>query len=290
MRVRKQILKKKDSLSEERPSFFKRKTTDKPQMTQRKFFKNPGVFPKIEFGKSGDPFEKQADAVADKVTGNPTNAGSIGAKDSGSALIQPSTDKEKSAAKFEIQKQEEEETVQANFEMQKQEEEEEEAQPKFELRRQVEEEEEELQTKLEIQKQTESTTVQPVFMAKGKPMQVQAAPNNVETNTGIDESFEQKLKNAKTGGFPLSDKLREELETKMNGNFKKVRIHSNNEAISLCKSIKAQAFTSGYHIFFNKGKFQPNSSAGKHLLAHELTHVIQQKRVHNLPGKTQNKE
>ena len=288
MRVRKQILKKKDSLSEERPSFFKRKTTDKPQMTQREFFKNPGVFPKIEFGKSGDPLEKQADAVADKVTGSPTNAGSIGAKDSGSALVQPTIDKEKSAAKFEIQKQEEEE-AQAKLEIQKQEEEEE-AQPKFELQRQVEEEEEEIQTKLEIQKQTESSTVQPVFVAKVKPMQIQAAPNNAETSTRTDESFEQKLKNAKPGGFPLSDKLREELETKMNGNFKNVRIHSNNEAISLCKSIKAQAFTNGYHIFFNKGKFQPDSSVGKHLLAHELTHVIQQKRVHNTPGKTQNKE
>ena len=58
--------------------------------------------------------------------------------------------------------------------------------------------------------------------------------------------------------------------------FSKVRIHTGDEAVQMNKELKAQAFTHGNHIYFNQGKYNPNSLQGKHLLAHELTHTIQQ--------------
>ena len=90
-------------------------------------------------------------------------------------------------------------------------------------------------------------------------------------------SFEDRIKAAKPGGIPLSDKIRKEMESKLKFDFSKVRIHTDDGAVNLCSEIKAQAFTNGYHIFFNKGKFSPETSSGKHLLAHELAHIIQQK-------------
>ncbi|HSY61908.1 MAG TPA: DUF4157 domain-containing protein, partial [Cytophaga sp.] len=55
-----------------------------------------------------------------------------------------------------------------------------------------------------------------------------------------------------------------------------VRIHSNNKSSQLSSELNAQAFTVGNDIYFNEGKYQPESSEGKYLLAHELTHTVQQ--------------
>ncbi|MEM7036919.1 MAG: DUF4157 domain-containing protein, partial [Bacteroidota bacterium] len=58
--------------------------------------------------------------------------------------------------------------------------------------------------------------------------------------------------------------------------FSGVRIHADRNAAEMSSSIQAKAFTTGQDIFFNKGKYDPHSDSGKHLLAHELTHVVQQ--------------
>src|SRR5690606_28399604 len=61
-------------------------------------------------------------------------------------------------------------------------------------------------------------------------------------------------------------------------------IHDNSEANNLSKALNAKAFTSGNDIFFNEGMYNPESGQGQHLLAHELTHTIQQKKgaSHNI--------
>jgi Domain of unknown function (DUF4157) len=58
--------------------------------------------------------------------------------------------------------------------------------------------------------------------------------------------------------------------------FSQVRIHNDNEAVAMNNELQAQAFTHGRDIYFNEGKFDPDSAAGKFLLAHELAHVVQQ--------------
>jgi peptidoglycan hydrolase-like protein with peptidoglycan-binding domain len=68
-----------------------------------------------------------------------------------------------------------------------------------------------------------------------------------------------------------------EMEQGFGADFNNVRIHNDAEAQDMSQNIGAQAFTHGNDIYFNQGKYNPNSDEGKHLLAHELTHTIQQK-------------
>jgi len=58
--------------------------------------------------------------------------------------------------------------------------------------------------------------------------------------------------------------------------FGGVKVHDDTEAAHLNKELNALAFTHGNDIYFNAGKFEPENSSGKFLLAHELTHVVQQ--------------
>jgi hypothetical protein len=67
------------------------------------------------------------------------------------------------------------------------------------------------------------------------------------------------------------------MESRFGADFSGVRIHSGGYASQLSGELNAQAFTVGNDIYFNNGKFSPDSSDGKHLLAHELTHTIQQR-------------
>jgi hypothetical protein len=62
----------------------------------------------------------------------------------------------------------------------------------------------------------------------------------------------------------------------MGADFSQVKIHTGEEAAGMSNALNAQAFTVGNDIYFNSGKYNPASDKGKHLLAHELTHTIQQ--------------
>jgi hypothetical protein len=66
------------------------------------------------------------------------------------------------------------------------------------------------------------------------------------------------------------------MESGFSTDFSGVKIHTNNEGIQMNRELSAKAFTVGNDIYFNEGEYQPNSDNGKHLLAHELTHTIQQ--------------
>lgn len=98
------------------------------------------------------------------------------------------------------------------------------------------------------------------------------------TENGFEASgdFEHQLQRTKGNGKPLPAQTRAEFETSFGADFSKVRIHTGSTAKQLNQSIQAKAFTHGNDIHFGAGEFNPNTSAGKHLLAHELTHTIQQ--------------
>ena len=68
------------------------------------------------------------------------------------------------------------------------------------------------------------------------------------------------------------------MEASFGVDFSGVNIHTGQDAMAMNKAFNALAFTHGQDIYFNSGKFSPDSTAGKHLLAHELTHVVQQNR------------
>ncbi|HSK25024.1 MAG TPA: DUF4157 domain-containing protein [Egicoccus sp.] len=84
------------------------------------------------------------------------------------------------------------------------------------------------------------------------------------------------LASARGGGRPLEGGARTEMEAAFQADFSTVRVHADERADDLSRSLGADAFTSGNDIFFRAGAYQPASPAGRHLLAHELTHVVQQ--------------
>ncbi|MDR6221536.1 DUF4157 domain-containing protein [Deinococcus soli (ex Cha et al. 2016)] len=78
------------------------------------------------------------------------------------------------------------------------------------------------------------------------------------------------------GGNPLPEAIRRHLEQGLNHDLSRVRIHDDAEADKLAKGVNAVAFTTGADIFFRAGHFNPNTQSGLELLAHEVTHTVQQ--------------
>jgi phage-related protein len=99
--------------------------------------------------------------------------------------------------------------------------------------------------------------------------------------SSIQGSFEQNLSSSKGAGTALPSGTQQFMESRFNADFSGVRIHTGSYAENLSSSIHAQAFTHGNDIYFNSGKYSPNTSAGGTLLAHELTHTIQQGASHS---------
>ncbi len=80
-----------------------------------------------------------------------------------------------------------------------------------------------------------------------------------------------------SGGQPLNRQEKSFYEPRFGTDFSSVRVHNDPKAHEAAQSINAKAFTSGNNIVFGKGQYSPESRSGKHLIAHELTHVLQQK-------------
>jgi hypothetical protein len=76
-----------------------------------------------------------------------------------------------------------------------------------------------------------------------------------------------------------------DLETRMGHDFTNVRIHADSRAAELSRGVGALAFTVGRDIYFDDGRFSPETDSGKRLLAHELAHTVQQGASAALPAK-----
>lgn len=98
-------------------------------------------------------------------------------------------------------------------------------------------------------------------------------PMSAEPETHIAKSASEPGSNL---GKPLDAGAREEMGRKLGFDFGNVRIHTDAPAVYLNKGLNARAATHGSDIFFNEGEYDPISSGGRMLLAHELTHVVQQ--------------
>lgn len=77
-------------------------------------------------------------------------------------------------------------------------------------------------------------------------------------------------------GSPLPASVRANMEPRFGASFDAVRVHTGDAAAQHSSSLDAHAFTVGQHIYFGRDKFQPHSAGGQELIAHELTHTIQQ--------------
>lgn len=79
-----------------------------------------------------------------------------------------------------------------------------------------------------------------------------------------------------SSGTRMNKSTRTDMESRFGANFSNVRIHTDQKAADSARSVSAKAYTFGNHIVFNSGQYSPHSNSGKKLIAHELTHVVQQ--------------
>jgi len=248
---------------------------------------------KLTVGPAGDRYEQEADRVADQVMTMPAPISQSRAASGGQSSVQRVEEEEVQAKPLVasitplVQREAapEEEEVQTK------------PLPSTALRASVQREaapeEEEVQTKPLIQREAapeeEEIQTKPLpSTALRASVQREAAPEEEEIQTKpllqrqADGSFEagadieQRLAVNKGSGIPLPPDLRAFMEPRFGADFGGVRVHTGGQAADLNRAVSAQAFTHGQDIYMGNGKYNPDSDTGKQLLAHELTHVIQQ--------------
>ena len=100
--------------------------------------------------------------------------------------------------------------------------------------------------------------------------------SNDNSDSGITSGVENFVDSLHNSGQNLPENTRSFFENSMGYDFSSVKVHTGTEAANSARSINALAYTSGNHIVFNQNQFDPGTTTGKKLLAHELTHVVQQ--------------
>ncbi len=92
----------------------------------------------------------------------------------------------------------------------------------------------------------------------------------------VSPALSGQIESSRGKGRRMPDKTRAEMEQGIGADFRGVNIHTDEKSANMNRELGAQAFTHGRDIYFNNGKYNPDSTNGKRLLAHELTHVVQQ--------------
>ena len=143
------------------------------------------------------------------------------------------------------------------------------------VQRQVEEEEEEeiLQTKPLVdqitplvQRQVEEEEEEEMLQAKSREDGISEVPHDLESQINA----------IKGGGRPMAESERAYFEPRFEADFSQVKVHTGAQAAESARAVNARAFTRGHDIVFDAGEYTPGTTVGKKLLAHELTHVVQQ--------------
>ncbi|HEX8019753.1 DUF4157 domain-containing protein [Mucilaginibacter sp.] len=202
------------------------------------FFEGNKVQRKMTVNEPGDHFERQADQVADKVVQHINQPKTI-ANSASTTATAPATATNSAVQKKEDKKEDKQEKEQNGADK-------------------------------ELQRR-------PVFESDGDPNEGNTLKRSSQSAApDISPQTQQKIEDSKGGGEPLPSNTREEMEGAMGADLSSVRIHNNSEAAGLSNDLQAQAFTHGNDIYFGAGKYDTQSQAGQHLLAHEVAHTVQQ--------------
>lgn len=232
------------------PFFSKQSDADKPHQ-QNTFFQA-----KFSVNKPGDKYEQEADAVAGKVVNKTAHNNSIVQQKEISSIQRLSTEEEKPSTndgRMAMDKEIQEMPIQRN--------------------RDAEKEKEKMGS---IQK-CSCNNGEPVQKMDEQEEEKNAVQTKAENNNStVSDAVSSKINNTKGNGGKLSKNVNNEMSSSIGADFSNVKIHTNSNSISMNKELNAQAFTHGNDIYFNEGKFNPATAEGKFLLAHELTHVVQQ--------------
>ncbi|MEM8900462.1 MAG: DUF4157 domain-containing protein, partial [Bacteroidota bacterium] len=116
----------------------------------------------------------------------------------------------------------------------------------------------------------------PIFESDTPPDEspIQRSQGNPEA--GSTPSLESRINSSKGGGTALPSNTQSQMEGAFGADFSGVRVHNDTSAVQMNQELGAQAFTHGNDIYFNRGTYNPGSTEGDRLLAHELTHTVQQ--------------
>ena len=138
-----------------------------------------------------------------------------------------------------------------------------------------EEEEETLQSKPLVNQITPLVEVQRQEEPEEEEEEIQ--PKSLDTAVPeVTPEIGSAIQSIKSTGQPLSASERAFFEPRFGADFGHLRVHTNAQAASLAHSINASAFTIGHNVVFGAGEYSSDSLAGRKLLAHELTHTVQQ--------------
>ena len=246
------------------------------------------IQPKLNIGKPGDAYEVEADRVADTIVAR--------GNDRDSAFFAPAPA---------IQRQTQDEEIQEKCAECEKEDSQVQQKPLVEtitpmVRRQAEEEplqekanEQDIQRKglLEdsVQQKPDSGFSVPEVQKQEEEVQEKEEEEEVEVQQKskwiqlkdigtpvVTNSVESRIQRASGNGQPMSKDVKHSMESGFGTDFSGVRVHTDSNSVQMNKELGAQAFTHGNDIYFNEGKYEPQSNSGKHLLAHELTHTVQQ--------------
>lgn len=219
-----------------------RRQTTMPASLQKKEYSSASTIQtKLIVGKPNDKYEQEADRVADQVVNStPAAQSNIQKKSVARSAEEPG-----------IQKMEEEEVQ---------------AKPLLSIMRMTEEEP---QTKLQMLADEE-------LQAK-EDEELQTKKYTGNSSPEVSPAVEGTIKSTRGQGSPMDKGTKSLMEERIGADFGKVRIHTDSKAHDLNARLNAQAFTVGSDVYFNKAKYNPGTKSGQHLLAHELTHVVQQK-------------
>ena len=153
------------------------------------------------------------------------------------------------------------------------------------VQRQEEDEEEKKKEEELIQNKPLSAQVTPLIRRQVKDVEKKKREEEMfqaKEDSGGVKAFggvESSINSLRGGGKPLSESTRDYFEPRFGYDFSGVRVHTESEAAKTAKSINARAFTFGNNVVFGSSSYSPETVEGRKLLAHELTHVIQQKAV-----------
>lgn len=276
------------------PSFFV--TPNGNDGIQRKpFFARPAIQTKLTIGPPGDKYEQEADSMAEKVVQRLAGDGGRETVDGGRSSSVSNGVQAKCAdcdKEEKLQKKEgEEELAPTELGVQKKEifESKQDAPeqgvqmkatsvPAIQAKCDSCEKEEKLKQKEEEEPMSgeEELQMKPIFEGNAEPPDDNIQPKADNAPTNAAPNLESRLSASKGGGSSLPNDTRSSMEAAFGADFSGVRVHTGSEAVQMNKELGAQAFTHGSDVYFGAGKYDAGSSAGKGLLAHELTHTVQQ--------------
>lgn len=149
------------------------------------------------------------------------------------------------------------------------------------IQRMTSDEDEKLQPKSLIQHKlpSENDIAQPNLQIQGlQPDETPLVQQQQESTSPGDVSLEVEaaIQQSRGQGQPLASAIRLPMEQAFGADFRGVKVHADSNADRLNQALQAKAFTTGQDVYFRSGAYAPESRSGKELLAHELTHVLQQ--------------